>query len=323
MISKVLVVMVTYNRKNLLKNALESIFNQTKPVSGVLILDNASNDGTEDVLQKFGFLSRDQDINDGTFIKRSSGNTRLYYYRNSVNTGGAGGFSKAVELAKELDYDYLWIMDDDVRPVENCLENLLTVAHDCNIGAVVPNRNCQNFEDYPTVELDLNSTFKYFMKKRKKKIYPPFSEKVYSIKTFAFEGPLIDMEIVKKVGIPRAEYFLLYDDTDYAQRILQYTDILFVTSAYLERQLPVPKSKKNKKISYTWKDYYSIRNNMIFDREYGKTFGAKYISPRLMFIHLLINSIRGENRKNNLNIVLRAHRDAVSKKMGKRFDPNY
>ena len=165
MISKVLVVMVTYNRKNLLKNALESIFNQTKPVSGILILDNASNDGTEDVLQKFGFLSRAQDINDGTLIKRSSGNTRLYYYRNSVNTGGAGGFSRAVELAKELDYDYLWIMDDDVRPVENCLENLLAVVHDCNVGAVVPNRNCQNFEDHPTVELDLNSTFKYFMKK--------------------------------------------------------------------------------------------------------------------------------------------------------------
>lgn len=320
---RVLVVMVTYNRKKLLERSLKAIFSQTTHISGVFILDNASNDGTEEVLRKFGFLSTVRNINNEVLVENSKNNVNLYYYRNSINAGGAGGFSKAVKLSRELDYDYLWIMDDDVKPEEKCLENLLTVIHKYNVGAVVPNRNCKNFKDCPTVELDLRAVSKYFMEKRKKRVKPPFSEETYSIKTFAFEGPLIDVEIVKKAGIPKAEYFLLYDDTDYAQRILRYTDILFVTTAYLERQLPVPRIKKNEKISYTWKDYYSIRNNMIFDREYGRTFGVKYISPRLMFIHLLINSLRGKNRKNNLRIVLRAYRDAMGKKMGKRFNPNY
>lgn len=324
MTDKVLVTMVTYNRKELLKVVLEAVKNQSKSVAGILILDNASTDGTEQLLREEGFFNNISNLESETLLSNTNENTDLYYYRNKENLGGAGGFSKAVDLAKNLRYDYLWIMDDDVKPDKLCLENLLKVVNKNRVGAVVPNRNCQNFEDRPVIDFDLSSIRKYFIEKRKKRVKPPFNKDTYSIKTFAFEGPLISMDIIRKVGIPNSEYFLLYDDTDYAQRIQKYTDILFVVSAHMERQIPVSKNVvATKKIPYAWKDYYSIRNNMLFDKKYGKNWGVRHISPLLMMIHLLINSVRKKNTRSNLNIVLRAWKDAMKGKLGKGIGPNY
>ncbi|RMG35011.1 MAG: glycosyltransferase, partial [Methanobacteriota archaeon] len=39
-------VIVTFNRKEMLIRCLEGIFSQTRPVSAIFIIDNASTDGT-------------------------------------------------------------------------------------------------------------------------------------------------------------------------------------------------------------------------------------------------------------------------------------
>lgn len=41
---------------------------------------------------------------------------KTYYFRNTENAGGAGGFAKLFELSMSLSWDYLWVMDDDVYP---------------------------------------------------------------------------------------------------------------------------------------------------------------------------------------------------------------
>lgn len=49
---KVTAVVVTYNRKTLLKECIESLLAQTYKNLDILVIDNASTDGTEDFVKK-------------------------------------------------------------------------------------------------------------------------------------------------------------------------------------------------------------------------------------------------------------------------------
>lgn len=50
---KISVIITTFNRSQMLKKALESVLNQTYPDFELLILDNSSSDGTEEVVKSF------------------------------------------------------------------------------------------------------------------------------------------------------------------------------------------------------------------------------------------------------------------------------
>ena len=64
-------VIVTYNRKKLLKENIEALLNQTFKDHDILIVDNNSNDGTKEM------------------VARDSGQG-IKYYNTGKNLGGAG-----------------------------------------------------------------------------------------------------------------------------------------------------------------------------------------------------------------------------------------
>ena len=115
----VCVVIVTYNRKEYLRKTLEGLEKQTYPVSAILIYDNHSFDGTREMLQNMGVLNTEVESN--SVISNIKG-VDWIYHRSSVNSGGSGGFHEGVKIAYQMKYDYLWMMDDDVFPEQNCLE---------------------------------------------------------------------------------------------------------------------------------------------------------------------------------------------------------
>src|SRR5258708_6170179 len=102
-------VIVTFNRKGLLVRCLEAVRAQTRPCDRVFIIDNASTDGTTELLANTGLL-------DGT----------VDYVRLPVNTGSAGGFHEGMRRAYEAGHEWLWLMDDDGCPAPDCLETLIS-----------------------------------------------------------------------------------------------------------------------------------------------------------------------------------------------------
>ncbi len=56
MSEKVCAVVVTYNRKELLIECLESLKEQSRTLDAILIIDNASTDGTPELLLKNGYI---------------------------------------------------------------------------------------------------------------------------------------------------------------------------------------------------------------------------------------------------------------------------
>ena len=100
-------VVVTYNRKEKLINCIESLLRQTPEKPEILIIDNASTDGTHEEIQKY--------INSGV----------IKYFNTGENLGGAGGFAYGIKKAYKMGFKYIWLMDDDCIMEEDALEKFM------------------------------------------------------------------------------------------------------------------------------------------------------------------------------------------------------
>lgn len=315
---KVLITLVTYNRRNCLSVLLEALKKQSVRPIGILIVDNNSTDDTNQFLIDSGFTK-------GTEyaclhkLQADSG-IMQYYYRNTENVGGSGGFAKAIGLGLEIDSDYIWIMDDDVQPEPDCLENMLKYMNS-NVKACIPNRTDENFIDHACSGIDMKSLRNFRITSRKEFYDLPLEKEFYSVKDMAFEGPLIATEVVRKVGHPNAGFFIEYDDTDYAQRVLEYTEIYFVTNACLHRQLArQAEANKIKDRRYNWRNYYSIRNNILFDHKYAQSWRAKHLSTGLLWIYHVMRSLYYRKPK-NIYVINKAVHDGMHDVYGKTVNP--
>src|SRR3954466_11680448 len=85
-------VVVTYNRRNLLARCLDHLERQSHPPDRILVVDNASTDGTAELLA----------ARDGIEVMRMR-----------ENRGGAGGFERGLEHAYAGGYEWIWLLDDD------------------------------------------------------------------------------------------------------------------------------------------------------------------------------------------------------------------
>lgn len=313
------VVLVTYNRKQCLARLLEGLQKQSVKINKVFIFNNNSSDGTTEYLISQGYLD-----NQEYKIEKCYPMERQYfdivYYVNKSNIGGSGGFSKVLGIALEEICDYIWIMDDDVLPEENCLE-LLLANMDNKVRACIPNRSDEYYVDRPCVEFNLEKVFVKGLMPRKTFINHPLSEKKYFVKDMPFEGPLIDYDVVKKVGISDPSYFILCDDSDYAQRVLKHSNICFVTDAVLHRQLAkeTMNAKKNNK-NMNWRDYYAIRNSILFLNKHASNKIVSVVSPIFsFFIWCGISLIK--RRWRNFPIVIKATIDGVKGVSGATIKP--
>ncbi|MBU1457977.1 MAG: glycosyltransferase, partial [Gammaproteobacteria bacterium] len=103
---KIYAVVLSYKRKDLLKRCLDGIGAQSRPCDAIIVVDNASNDGTEEML-----------------LESDIANLKVYVL--SRNTGASGGFSAGFRIAYQQGADFVWMMDDDVIPEPDALEQLL------------------------------------------------------------------------------------------------------------------------------------------------------------------------------------------------------
>jgi dTDP-4-dehydrorhamnose reductase len=99
---------LTYNRKALLLECLEAIFAQTRLPDLILVLDNGSTDGTQELVAALP-------------AERAA---LIRYRRLERNIGAAAGFNRLFLEAYMLRCDWVWIMDDDVLPEPAALEEL-------------------------------------------------------------------------------------------------------------------------------------------------------------------------------------------------------
>lgn len=197
------VVVVTYNRKLLLLECLESLLKQMHPLDAIYLIDNASTDGTPEVLKEKGYIKgilsgqKEPIEAEHTINMLFDGNkdrqVKVHYVRMNENTGGAGGFYEGVKRGYEKGYDWLWLMDDDAMTQENALKSLFDV-----------------YELKKSMCLESNYNDDKEFKGRYK-----------NITTVMFVGVMINKNVVSKIGFPRKDFFIYHDDGEYSKRMLE------------------------------------------------------------------------------------------------------
>lgn len=243
---KILAAIVTHNRCNLLQRCLNHVEAQTRKPEGVLVVNNASTDGTEAMLMVRGirFISQD-------------------------NVGSAGGWHRCIEVALEEDYDAVWLMDDDGYPHSQALETLVKAwlpGVACMSSVVLKEKDPKAFVfPFPVLDAEGQPVLLGYPRKLQyvQELEPLVKEGVYPFAHF-FNGALINLAAVRQVGNVDRDFFMFGDEVDYFFRLRRYGPVYSNLNA-LHMHPDVSQRP------YTpAKVYYYTKNTLVINRRYFK-----------------------------------------------------
>ena len=186
-------VVVTYNRKELLKENIECLLKQQPEIPRIIIIDNHSTDGTKNYIEDY--------------IE----NKQIIYCDTGSNLGGAGGFSYGIKYATEHGYDYIWVMDDDCMPMENALDELIKADKALN--------GQYGFLSSKVLWKDGNICTMNLQRETLIKNLEDFDKNLNKVVMASFVSLFLKREIVLEVGLPIKEFFIWTDDWEYTRRI--------------------------------------------------------------------------------------------------------
>ena len=289
MTETVAVVVVTYNRADLLGRMLDGLAAQTHEPDAVIVVDNASTDHTREVL----------DAHRGLVLQR-------LHLEN--NTGGSGGFRAGVGAAYDQGHDRIWLMDDDVVPAPDCLAVLMAQDEACLMAVREDTRG--HLVEKAATDFDLSRPWS--MRPKRASVETTYGERSamperVEIDAVAFEGFLVRREVVAAVGLPDDSFFIFYDDVDFAFRARRAGfRIWAVRDAVLVRQLDFDQRYALE----TWKGYYMYRNLFAVHFRYGTNPVVRAKPYAIAAAVTALSPLRGGRAE--AGNVLRAVRDARS-----------
>ena len=284
----VAVVVVTYNRAELLARMLAGLAALDRPADAVIVVDNASTDHTPDVLANAA-------LNAGPNEGPNAGLPGLQVVRSEENLGGAGGFRLGVRTAYEQGFDRLWLMDDDVVPAPDCLRVMLEQDEACLI-AVREDTEGRLVEKAAT-RFDLRNPLAIRPKVASVETDYPSRAGMparVEVQNVAFEGFMMRREVVDAVGLPDAGFFIFYDDVDFALRARRAGyRIRAVRDAVLVRQLDFSQQHD----LAGWKGYYMYRNLFAVHFRYGENALVRAKPWLIAAVVTLLSPVRGGRRE--------------------------
>lgn len=195
---KVGILVVTYNRLELLKEVVSSLRSQTYKERDIIVVNNGSSDGSEE------WLLQQSDIHVIT----------------QGNVGGAGGFNTGLRYVAESGYDACWLMDDDVVCQPDALEQLIEAFEaEPNLGYV-----CSKVVGLDGVPMNVPMVDQRTRDGRYQDWMKYIDRQMIKIESSTFVSLFVPTSVVKKVGLPYKQYFIWGDDAEYTMRITRKYD---------------------------------------------------------------------------------------------------
>ena len=189
-------VVVTFNRKQQLNACLRSIFDAERIPDQIIVVDNASTDGTARLVE--------QQLPDVQVIRLDR------------NTGCAGGFKAGILSALETDHDFIWLMDDDHTAEPDTLSRLVEAAQAANCDAVGPVLLEPGDSDTLTTRYPARANLcRYYTE-----LVSEFgADALIDQFPTPFNGVLYCANALRSLGLPDDRLFIRGDDLDYWLRM--------------------------------------------------------------------------------------------------------
>ena len=240
---KVCAVVVTFNRKSMLRTCLLTLLQQQRPADQIVIVDNASSDGTPEFLAS--------EFPDIPVLRLQS------------NTGGAGGFHAGMRWAYERNFEWMWLMDDDVEMEPGALKVMLDHS---DVGDFIHSRKTMTdgphiWESVWNVSTCTPVTLEKDVSFANGKTWIPVS---YG----NFEGPLVHRKVVDRIGFPDARYFIGGDDTIYGFLASFHVSVIYINQFGVIKRIPKTTPPRSKM------QYYLQVRNLFLNRLHFESVGV-------------------------------------------------
>jgi GT2 family glycosyltransferase len=251
--SSIFAVILTFNRRDLLRRCLDCVFAQSHRCDRVVIIDNCSSDGTSDML-------------------RREWGDRVEVHTLSRNIGASGGFNAAIRIAYQGGADFIWLMDDDVLPSYDALAKLVEADEllaDRGIAHAFVLSSAWTEDGSPTNVPKIDNR----PGQRGYENWPLFlDQKMVPVTRATFVSILLPRAVVAEHGLPLAPMFIWGEDSEYTFRITEkHPGFLVADSKVVHlRQLSGAVSILTE-VNHTRLKYHRhmIRNHMYIARMHG------------------------------------------------------
>ncbi|MDR3360346.1 MAG: glycosyltransferase [Bifidobacteriaceae bacterium] len=216
---RIVAVVVAYNRRELLSQTLDALAAQERPADAVLVVDNASTDGSGELAAAHSVVTE--------------------VLRLSRNTGGAGGFCAGIAHSlMSLGAGALWLMDDDTAPTPTALLELERAWLDYpgKLAAASSKVIWTDGSPHPMNTQRPRLFASPRLKSRARRVG------AVPIRTGSFVSLLVDGHEAWRHALPRADYFIWNDDLEYSARLLRRAEGILVPNSVTVHQTKAPVS---------------------------------------------------------------------------------
>lgn len=301
------VVIVTYNRVELLKECLACVCGQTIPFSRVIVVDNHSTDGTAE------FLAAREDLD---------------VIREPENLGGAGGFYDGLQCASQGEYDWVLIIDDDAMIAPDYMEKLLDYAN--------AHTGIYGLAGKVVTEGHIDVSHRRRIINRLLYVESNVASEEYQKESFScdaatFCGLLLQGQKMREIGLPQKGYFLWYDDIEYCLRLQECGGVTVVPAAVLHHKTVLSKEgmvTKGVLHRIGWRQYYGYRNRYDTAKRHLGSLSAWVIlwQYRVFWLFSFFMTWKKETReqgRSNQKILHDVIKDCKAGKLGKHPEYHY
>jgi GT2 family glycosyltransferase len=329
---KVCVVTVTYgNRFHFLKQVVDAALKED--VCKVIVVDNNSEQESREKLREY---------------ERELGNQKIKVLYLDDNYGSAGGFKRGLEEAyNDPDCEFIWLLDDDNKPMEGALKVLLDFwnsLEEVNKEERIALLSYRFRREYlakksiihnkPEIVLGLKNSFlRFHIREFPKKIFG-YLKRIFlkkhdismkedygfgKVPVAPYGGLFIPKSIINQIGFPNESFYLYEDDTEWTYRITKNGGkiYLILNSKIDDVDLSsiIARNVKQTQIymisrAEAFRVYYGIRNRVYF--EINNLVDNQLIYWINIFMYLLLISLSSTK---NLKIIINAIRDGFRGKL--------
>ncbi|OGE28879.1 hypothetical protein A3H81_01605 [Candidatus Daviesbacteria bacterium RIFCSPLOWO2_02_FULL_38_18] len=253
------VLILTYNRTDLLKNCLDSVLKSDYPNLEFIISDNASQD----------------DI--AWFVKKNYSRKKIKVYRKKKNGGLTGGFNFGYQYCKGK---YVMLLCNDTTITKKSISEMVKILeNDSKIGAIAPKvTQMKNTGYIHSAGSFLTSTgllYHYGVYQKDSKKY----QKSYYVFSTTGAGFLVRSETIIKSGLYSEDFFMAYDESDLCHRIwLSGYTIVYCPKAEI-KHIWSATMDSGKPVLWFWNQRNVISSTIM-------NFSIPYLIPMLVMVNM-------------------------------------
>ena len=269
-------VVVTRDRLALLRECLAALRAQTVRPDRILVVDNASSDGTRE------FLAGQEDVE---------------VLRLDENVGGAGGFHAGLQRAHASGAQWAWLLDDDTIPRPDALEQLLGLDD----PAAILRASVAVWKDGRLHPMNVPG----FAREGIEPFVEAARRRALPLRVTTFVSLLVHRDAVDRFGLPEARYFIWSDDLEYTARVTRGGGrAVLVPASVVEHRTATPHTAVT---ALGDRFYYHARNTLYMVR--GRSWST--LEKGSLLYLLALTSLQYLRGGGSPRVVLRGLRDGL------------